>query len=118
MKNLKSKISAKKSIPSKKGAKSSSSPKQQSKKKQNRKIKLDQGLKAFLRGIRRCLYELFEKFGLSDGYYKWSDDKFYESSHLFIKKLLNTKKSQTSEYVWIMVSLLYPKKAMVQGEMV
>jgi len=48
--------------------------------KQNRKIKLDQGLKAFLRGLRRCLYDLFEELGLAEGYYKWSDEKFFENA--------------------------------------
>lgn len=57
---------------------------------------------------------MFEKFGLADGYYKWSDEKFFENCHLFLKKLFNTKKALPKEHVWIMVALLYPKKAMTQ----
>lgn len=55
---------------------------------------------------------MFEKFGLSEGYYKWSDEKYLENATMFIRKLLNSKKVIPKEHGWIMVALLYPKKAM------
>ena len=37
------------------------------------KLKLDQGFKPLLRGIRDCLKEMFEKAGYAKGMYHWSD---------------------------------------------
>jgi hypothetical protein len=76
------------------------------------KIKLDQGLKAFLRGLRRCLYDVFEKAGFAEGYYKWTDEKFFDNCNLFLKEIFNTKKNVSSTYTWILVTILFPKKAM------
>jgi hypothetical protein len=64
--------------------------------------------------MRRCLYDLFDNFGLADGYYKWSDEMFYQNANEFLKRLFNQKKSFPKEHIWIMVAMLYPKKAMIE----
>jgi hypothetical protein len=50
--------------------------------------------------------------GYAEGYYKWSDEKFFDNCHRFLKEVFNAKKNVPSQYSWILVTILFPKKAM------
>jgi hypothetical protein len=83
-------------------------------KKEHGKLKLDQGFKSVLRGIRKAIRTAFDETGLQTGKHHWHESKWVEKSRDFLEEYLGF--SHASDYeIAAMILLLYhsfgPSKA-------
>ena len=78
------------------------------------KIKIDQGIKSLLRGLRICLKDLFKRSQIDRGKYHWTGDKLFEKTREFLERLFNSKEF-TEQEISIMIVLLYPAKSIEES---
>lgn len=71
------------------------------------KIKLDEGFKKMLRGIRKAIKAAFKASGLDKGKHHWDEDKWLEKGRTFLEDHIKLKSVKAKE-VAIVVLLLYP----------
>ncbi|CDW79075.1 UNKNOWN [Stylonychia lemnae] len=57
----------------------------QQKKNKSPKLKLDQGFKSLLRGLRKSLFSAFEKSGFSNGFHHFTDERWIAESKAFLQ---------------------------------
>lgn len=71
------------------------------------KLKLDQGFKSVLRGLRKALKAIFEKSGLSKGKHHWNESRWISQVEQFLNISLAIR-NPTDQEVAAVVLMLYP----------